>query len=137
MTYSKLIHYVDSFIREHRTSTNNGYKVDIDSVHQSDLEEFAAQLIDLDSKQNEGWEFLMDDIYREEIAANFAQSLMSYGDKKLSLNENLLSAMKQSAIKYYRIRMQELIDSRIEDVEHEDDWERCHPEEPAYQGAYL
>jgi hypothetical protein len=122
-----LFNYVDSLIRENKTSDCDGYYLDVDDLHDSDKEDFAAHLIEFNSFNKEGWDFLLDDVYREELASTFSSYILSYGEKKEDLKDAFLNGLKQSAIKVYRNQMQNLIDDRIGDVYHEDQWEAKHP----------
>lgn len=122
-----LNHFVDSIIRENKIHDRDGYKLDIDNLSNSDKEDFAAHLIEYDSFNKEGWYFLLEDVYREELASIFASYILSYGNQKEILKDGLLEGLKKSAIKAYQERMQTLINERIKYVYQDDEWERMHP----------
>lgn len=130
----KLINYVDSLIRENKTVQIDGYHLTIDSLDEYDIEEFTAHLINQDSLNYEGWDFLYYDNFGEELAKTFADYLLSYGDKKDELKNIFLGALTKSASQAMRHRMQNLIEDRLRYVEIEDMEERSDRSEPEDYG---
>jgi hypothetical protein len=126
-----LYHFVDNFIRENKKVTLDGYVVNLDKLPEIYLEEFTAHLIEHDSYHHTGWDWLMDDSFREETAGVFAEYMLSFGEKKKSLQEILLTDMKKMAVSYYRNRIESLIAERINEVEIEDDYEHRYEEDAA------
>ena len=122
-----LINYVDSLIRENKVADRDGYYLDADKLHVSDREDFAAHLIEYDSCNKEGWDFLLDDEYREDLARTFSAYMLAYGSNRDELKDAFLEGMKECSTKAYQKRMQILIDQRIADVYREDEYERKHP----------
>ncbi len=126
--YNDLISFTDSFIRDNKKITPDGYALDVHELSDWQLEEFAAQLIEYESCEREGWEWLFDDAYREELASTFAAMILtSRRDQKEELKIALIESLKQSAVKTHKSRMQSWIDMRIGIVNREDDYERANP----------
>ncbi len=126
--YNELISFTDSFIRDNKKITPDGYAINVNEFRDWELEEFAAQLINYESCEKEGWDWLLEDAYRDELAGTFAAMILSWrkGEKE-ELKIALIESLKQSAIKTHKSRMQSWIDTRIGIVEREDDYERANP----------
>jgi hypothetical protein len=124
--YSDLSNYTDSFIREHKKVTPDGYQLDVDDFKDGDLEEFAAQLINYESHEKYGWDWIFDDAYREELVGQFAHSILDWRNKE-DAQKAFFDSLKKTAVKTHRKAMQSWIDDRIGDVESEDDYEAKHP----------
>lgn len=122
MHSTRLNKYVDNIIREHHTYQDNEYFLDASTLCPSDKQEFVAEIIRHDSYENCGFEFLIEDKNREEIAALFSEYLLSLSDTRHIYKDGFMSALKQSADKYYQIRMQYLVDERIRGVQSEVEW---------------
>jgi hypothetical protein len=111
--------FLDSFIREHAYFTVNDYSLNISSLEDFYLDEFAAHSIRLDSYENDEWYWLVEDKSSKELAAQFAALLSAY-KHKAELQEDFINTLLKTAINKFRSRMQGYIDDRIATVWHED-----------------
>jgi hypothetical protein len=140
MNHTKtLFNFIHSLIRENKTATIDGYYLDVNDLHDSDKENFAAHLIEFNSFQKEGWDFLFEDSFREELASTLSDCILSYGDQRESLKDALFNGLKQSSMKFYQQKMQELIDDCLDDVYREDMdyFNSCDQDDRDYQEARL
>lgn len=115
--YTKLVNFVDDLIRSNAIKTKYQYSLSLCSLDEAEKEEFAAYFINYDSTEGAGWDWLLDDISREELASQFALALLSYKD---SAKTNFTNVLYKSAFNAYESRMRELLEERLSAVEQED-----------------
>lgn len=109
--YSKeLIYYVNGLIEFEGKRTPEGYELDISSLSESDLIKFSAHLIQKKSKEQEGWDWLMDSSIREEMANHMAEAFLSYGDKKEEILKKFNEDLIKTSIHEFKEEMQGIVD---------------------------
>lgn len=135
--YRTLINYVDSFIRDNKTVNSDcDYELDISDFDDDDLVEFAAHLINYFSSKREGWDWIFEDAYREEMIGAFTQSILHHrAATREESKESFFNDMQKSIVKTQRRIMQQWIDDRIGIVQSDDDYEAQNPTEPDWDYA--
>jgi len=114
----KLTSYIDDLIRNNFTFGVDGYELDVESLGEPDIDDFMLQLHSLDDNDSRPYEFMDDD---SSITSALRKLILDDSiDERIHFGEVIKDSMRN----HYMPKMQEMINDRIDIVEHEDNEER-------------
>jgi hypothetical protein len=118
----ELISFVDTLIDYNaKWSKGEGYQLNVNELSIEDLSNFAAHFIKFKSTEEEGWDWLLDDGHREEMANQLGNYILEWREsKKADLLEKLISDFAKAAIHSFKDKMQEVVNERLGKVEHDE-----------------
>lgn len=111
-----LLPYLDDLIRTNVIKKPYGYCIDIHDLSESDLQSFAAHLIQVDMESGDLWDWLYEQADKS-VLSMFSKYMLTYDQDTL---HQFMNSLSKSAINYYFYRMKELIEERLPWVQHED-----------------
>lgn len=112
----EVINFADTLVRCYCLPTQHGYRLHIDDICEKDQLKMCGLLLEYNDRE-------LDCIFedQEELSSSIIGFLMRSDEERV---EKIKNTIKNNILKYYRKRMIEILDDRLEEAQHEDNFDR-------------